>query len=103
MADSGFAKGGGGPWREGVYNGGPGHSPQRGPGQAPGGAEPLVGSVGPSPHEAISFSSFFVQKMGQMMAKVKNLNDNSTPCLRQTATTSFGQWGRGTAARSAHT
>jgi len=71
-ADPGFAKEGG-PWR--AYDGGP----QRGPGAEQG------GSAGAKLPEAESSWSIFIQTWGQNMAKVEDLNDNSSPCLRQTS------------------
>lgn len=43
------------------------------------------------PPEAESVWSIFIQKMGQNMAEVKNLNDKLPPCLRQTNLFSYGQ------------
>ena len=61
-----------GVWRARTYNA------DAGPGRAPDG-------------DAESFLSILIQMRSQNVAKIKDLNDNSPQCLRQTVSRSYDQ------------
>jgi len=68
VADPGFGKGGGGPWRARgarAYNGGLGAEPPAGSRDR----APVGGQGGRSPPEAESFLSIFILKMDQKMGQ----------------------------------